>query len=76
MNWTPQALKGVAHELVTADDESIDAAIAYAEQLAEEVGAQMVDTDLWRQAWAGVKRAHRLARHRPPKLHHETRDAS
>ena len=76
MKWTPQALKGVAHELVTADDDSIDAAIAYAEQLAEEVGAQMVDCDLWRQAWEGVKRAQRLAHHHPPAHHHKTPDAS
>ena len=76
MRWTEEAKTAARRARIQADADSVDAAISYAEQLAEHVGSSFVDTDLWRQAWSAVSQARRLARHHPPALHHETPDAS
>jgi hypothetical protein len=70
--WTPEARAAVEHSLLTADGDAVDAAIAYAEQLAADAGSSIVDTDLWRRSWAVVSRARRVAKHHPPMIHHDT----
>lgn len=74
MRWTEQAKTAARHARAQADADSVDAAIAYAEQLAEYAKSACVDLDLWRQAWRAVSQARRLAHHHPPALHHDTRD--
>lgn len=76
MRWTEQAKTAARRALTQSDADGVDAAIGYAEQLAEHVGSTFVDTDLWHQTWRTVTQARRLARHHPPAHHHETRDAS
>lgn len=75
MRWTEPAKTAAKRVLTQADADSVDAAIAYAEQLADNVGSSFVDVDLWRQAWRAVSQARRLARHHPPALHHDTQSA-
>jgi predicted kinase len=59
MHWTEGAKAAVEHALIQTDGDTIDAAIAYAEQLAEHVGARIVDTDVWLQALIHTRRTQR-----------------
>jgi hypothetical protein len=72
MRWTPEAKAAAQRALTEADADSVDAAIAYAEQLAADAGSSIVDIDLWRRSWAVVSRARRVAKHHPPMIHHDT----
>jgi hypothetical protein len=71
VRWTPEARKAAQQECTDENVEQIDAAIAYAENLAQHAGSPIVNSDLWRQAWDIVARAHRIAKHNPPAQRHE-----
>lgn len=65
MKWTAGANAAVKHARIQSSDDVVDRAIIYAEQLAEHVGATIVDTDLWLQSYIYVRRTHHLEA--PPK---------
>ncbi len=71
MRWTDQAKTAARRALVQGDADRVNAAIMYAEELAENVNSAIVDSDLWRQAWTVLSHARLLARHQ-----HEIPDAS
>jgi hypothetical protein len=70
MRWTEQAKTAARHALAQGDADRVNAAIIYAEQLAENVNSAIVDSDLWRRAWSALSHARLLARHQ-----HEIPDA-
>lgn len=54
MQWTEQAKTAARRALVQGDADRVNAAIMYAEELAENVNSAIVDTDLWQQAWTAL----------------------
>ncbi len=55
MRWTPGAKIAVEHALIQVEDETVDCAITYAEELAEYLKSAIVDTDIWIQALIHIK---------------------
>jgi hypothetical protein len=62
MGWTANAQRAVQPAARTHDDNIIEAAATYAEELAHYVGAQIIDTDLWPQALAEKREQKRAGR--------------
>ena len=70
MRWTEQAKAAARRAFAQGDADRVNAAIIYAEHLAENVNSAIVDSDPWHQAWTALSQARLLGRHQ-----HEIPDA-